>query len=137
MARAEDSALSAIARLVEAGAQSKSKYVRMADKAAAIYIKTKNWGAVAPLMAKIASPKLHSEFAKAKEAEGSMQEAVTAYERANDLDSVVRLLLLPALEQPDRAMAIVRETKSPQGALLEGEQRLQRLHARQCHQGQE
>ena len=69
-------------------------------------------------MAKIASPKLHSEFAKAKEAEGSMQEAVTAYERANDLDSVVRLLLLPALEQPDRAMAIVRETKSPQGALL-------------------
>ncbi len=38
MARAEDSALSAIARLVEAGAQSKSKYVRMADKAAAIYV---------------------------------------------------------------------------------------------------
>ena len=98
------------ARLYEMGEQ--------LDKAAAIYIKTKNWGAVAPLMAKIASPKLHSEFAKAKEAEGSMQEAVTAYERANDLDSVVRLLLLPALEQPDRAMAIVRETKSPQGALL-------------------
>lgn len=38
IARAEDSALAAIARLVEAGAQSKSKYVRMADKAAAIYV---------------------------------------------------------------------------------------------------
>ena len=38
VARAEDSALAAIARLVEAGAQSRSKYVRMADKAAAIYV---------------------------------------------------------------------------------------------------
>jgi Cu2+-exporting ATPase len=38
LAAAEDSALSAIARLVEAGAVSKSKYVRLADKAAAIYV---------------------------------------------------------------------------------------------------
>ncbi|ACG79217.1 cation-transporting ATPase, E1-E2 family [Phenylobacterium zucineum HLK1] len=37
-ARSEDSALSAIARLVEAGAQAKSKYVQWADKAAAIYV---------------------------------------------------------------------------------------------------
>ncbi|MCR5881049.1 HAD-IC family P-type ATPase [Phenylobacterium sp. J367] len=37
-ARSEDSALAAIARLVEAGAQSKSRYVRLADKAAAIYV---------------------------------------------------------------------------------------------------
>jgi WD repeat-containing protein 19 len=48
------------------------------DKAAAIYIKTKNWGAAAPLMARIASPKLHAEFAKAKEAEGRYDEAATA-----------------------------------------------------------
>lgn len=38
LARAEESALAAIARLVEAGAQSKSRYVRLADKAAAIYV---------------------------------------------------------------------------------------------------
>ena len=38
MARSEDSAVAAIARLVEAGAQSKSRYVRLADKAAAIYV---------------------------------------------------------------------------------------------------
>ena len=38
MARSEDSALAAIARLVEAGAQSKSRYVRLADKAAAVYV---------------------------------------------------------------------------------------------------
>jgi Cu2+-exporting ATPase len=37
-ARSEDSALAAIARLVEAGAQSKSRYVRLADKAAAVYV---------------------------------------------------------------------------------------------------
>jgi Cu2+-exporting ATPase len=38
LARAEDSAVAAIARLVEAGAQTRSKYVRLADKAAAIYV---------------------------------------------------------------------------------------------------
>jgi Cu2+-exporting ATPase len=37
-ARAEDSALAAIARLMEAGAQSKSTYVRLADRAASIYV---------------------------------------------------------------------------------------------------
>ncbi|MGV9006491.1 MAG: heavy metal translocating P-type ATPase [Brevundimonas sp.] len=34
----EDSALAAIARLVEAGAQSRSRYVRLADRAAALYV---------------------------------------------------------------------------------------------------
>jgi Cu2+-exporting ATPase len=38
LARAEDSAVSAVARLVEAGAQSKSLYVRLADRAASIYV---------------------------------------------------------------------------------------------------
>lgn len=37
-ARSEDSAVAAIARLVEAGTQSRSKYVRLADKAAALYV---------------------------------------------------------------------------------------------------
>jgi Cu2+-exporting ATPase len=37
-ARSEDSAMAAIARLMEAGAQSKSRYVRLADRAAAIYV---------------------------------------------------------------------------------------------------
>jgi Cu2+-exporting ATPase len=38
LAAAEDSALAGIARLVEAGAQSRSRYVRLADKAAAVYV---------------------------------------------------------------------------------------------------
>ena len=37
-ARSEDSTLAAIARLVEAGAQSRSRYVRLADRAAALYV---------------------------------------------------------------------------------------------------
>ena len=37
-ARSEDSTVAAIARLMEAGAQSKSAYVRLADKAAALYV---------------------------------------------------------------------------------------------------
>jgi Cu2+-exporting ATPase len=38
LARSEDSAVAAIARLMEAGAQSRSAYVRLADKAAALYV---------------------------------------------------------------------------------------------------
>jgi Cu2+-exporting ATPase len=37
-ARSEDSAVAALARLMEAGAQSRSAYVRLADKAAALYV---------------------------------------------------------------------------------------------------
>lgn len=37
-ARSEDSTLAAIARLMEAGAQTRSTYVRLADKAAALYV---------------------------------------------------------------------------------------------------
>jgi Cu2+-exporting ATPase len=38
VARSEDSTVAAIARLMEAGAQSRSAYVRLADKAAALYV---------------------------------------------------------------------------------------------------
>jgi Cu2+-exporting ATPase len=38
VARVEDSALAEIARLMEAGAQSRSRYVRLADRAAAVYV---------------------------------------------------------------------------------------------------
>ncbi|HEX2815783.1 MAG TPA: heavy metal translocating P-type ATPase [Phenylobacterium sp.] len=38
LARSEDSAVAAVARLVEAGAQSKSRYVRLADRAAEFYV---------------------------------------------------------------------------------------------------
>lgn len=46
-ARSEDSSLAAVARLVEIGAQSKSRYVRLADKAAAIYVPVVHLAALA------------------------------------------------------------------------------------------
>jgi len=40
------------------------------EKAASIYIQTKNFTAATPLMARISSSKLQLQFAKAKEQEG-------------------------------------------------------------------
>lgn len=85
------------------------------ERAASIYIQTKNFNAATPLMAKVSSSKLHLQFAKAKEAEGRYAEAATAYEAANDMDSVVRLAL-ERLNAPQRAYAIVRKTRSVEAA---------------------
>lgn len=88
------------------------------DKAAAILIHSKNWSAVAPLMEeKVTQPKLHAQYAKAKEMEKDYAEAARAYERARDMDSVVRLLL-DHLNQPGAASDIVRRTQSSDGAQM-------------------
>lgn len=45
---------------------------------------------VGELLAHVTSPKLHAQYAKAKEADGKYKEAATAYEAAKDYDSVIR-----------------------------------------------
>ncbi len=50
LARSEDSAVAAIARLVEAGAQSRSKYVQLAERAAAIYVPVVHSAALATFL---------------------------------------------------------------------------------------
>lgn len=87
------------------------------ERAASIYIQAKNFNAAAPLMAKVSSSKLQMQFAKAKEAEGRYGEACTAYEAAGDMDSVVRLSI-ERLNQPQKAYAIVRKTKSIEAASM-------------------
>ena len=87
------------------------------EKAAAIYILTKNFNKAGPLMDRITTPKLHAQYAKAKEAEGQYEQAAAAYERARDNDNVVRLNLR-YLNNPSKAFAIVRKTKSSEGASL-------------------
>lgn len=87
------------------------------EKAVKIYIRTKNYAAAEPLMGRIETPKLHAEYAKAKEGDRAYAEAATAYEKANDTDSVVRLLL-HHLDKPQKAFSLVRASKSSQGALL-------------------
>jgi WD repeat-containing protein 19 len=63
------------------------------EKGVSIYILTRNFRLAAPLMDRITTPKLHHQYAKAKEAEKAYSEAAVAYEKAKDMDSVVRLNL--------------------------------------------
>ena len=60
------------------------------ERAAAIYIMTKNFRKAEPLMDRITTPKLHGQFGKAKEQEKQYAEAAAAYEKAKDMDSVIR-----------------------------------------------
>nr|XP_053654166.1 WD repeat-containing protein 19-like [Cherax quadricarinatus] len=87
------------------------------EKAAALYIRLKNWNKVGQLLVNINSPKMHLQYAKAKEAEGQYREAATYYESARDYESVIRLLL-HHLHSPEEAVRIVRETKSVEGAKM-------------------
>jgi len=80
------------------------------DAAAALYIQDKNFEAADPLMNKIHTPKLHNEYAKAKEIRGAFKDALVAYERAGDLDNVVRVCL-EKLNDSSRAFRLVREKR--------------------------
>ncbi|KAM4900315.1 WD repeat-containing protein 19-like isoform 2-T2 [Sylvia borin] len=87
------------------------------DKAASVYIRCKNWAKVGELLPQVSSPKIHLQYAKAKEADGRYTEAVIAYEHAKQWDSVIRLYL-DHLNNPEKAVNIVRETQSLEGAKM-------------------
>ncbi|XP_037071367.1 LOW QUALITY PROTEIN: WD repeat-containing protein 19-like [Pollicipes pollicipes] len=87
------------------------------DRAAQMYIKLKNWNKVAELLPQVQSLKIHSQYAKAREAEGKYKEALAAYETAREYDSMVRILL-DHLNNPQQAVAVVQESKSVEGARL-------------------
>ncbi|XP_045115021.1 WD repeat-containing protein 19-like isoform X2 [Portunus trituberculatus] len=87
------------------------------EKASSLYIRLKNWNKVGQLLVNINSPKMHLQYAKAKESDGQYREAATYYESARDYESVIRLLL-HNLNSPEEAVRIVRETKSVEGAKM-------------------
>ncbi|XP_072526408.1 WD repeat-containing protein 19 [Salminus brasiliensis] len=87
------------------------------DKAASVYIRCKNWAKVGELLPHVSSPKIHLQYAKAKEADGKYKEAAMAYESARDYDSMIRILL-EHLNNPEEAVRIVRETQSIDGAKM-------------------
>ncbi|XP_074085717.1 WD repeat-containing protein 19 [Macrotis lagotis] len=87
------------------------------DKAASVYIRCKNWAKVGELLPNVSSPKIHLQYAKAKEADGSYKEAVLAYENAKQWNSVIRIYL-DHLNNPEKAVRIVRETQSLDGAKM-------------------
>ena len=53
-----------------------------------LYIFSRN--KVGELLPKVASPKIHTQYARAKEAEGRFKEAATAFSSAKDWDNVIR-----------------------------------------------
>ncbi|CAK9101199.1 WD repeat-containing protein 19 (Intraflagellar transport 144 homolog) [Durusdinium trenchii] len=85
------------------------------EESASIYIKAKNYAAAQPLLEKVTAPKLHLQFARAKEAEKDFRTAMQEYEKGKDMDSVIRLCL-DHLDQPEKAFAIVRKFQSATGA---------------------
>ncbi|XP_014673105.1 PREDICTED: WD repeat-containing protein 19-like [Priapulus caudatus] len=87
------------------------------DKAASVYIRNKNWSKVGDLLPKVNSPKVHAQYAKAKESEGKYKDAAKAYESAKDWDNVVRLYL-DHLNNPEEAVRIVQDTQSVEGAKM-------------------
>lgn len=87
------------------------------DKAASNYIKLKNWSKVGELLPTVNSQKIHLQYAKSKESEEKFEEAVAAYEKAKDFDSVIRLHL-EHLNNPEIAVELVHETKSVEGAKM-------------------
>ncbi|XP_062864836.1 WD repeat-containing protein 19 [Trichomycterus rosablanca] len=87
------------------------------DKAASVYIRCKNWAKVGELLPHVTSPKIHLQYAKAKEADGKFKDAAMAYENARDWDNLIRILL-DHLNNPEEAVRIVRETQSIDGAKM-------------------
>ncbi|XP_029445186.1 WD repeat-containing protein 19 isoform X1 [Rhinatrema bivittatum] len=87
------------------------------DKAASVYIRCKNWAKVGELLPTVTSPKIHLQYAKAKEVDGRYKEAAIAYENAKDWDNVIRIYL-DHLNNPEKAVSIVRETQSLDGAKM-------------------
>lgn len=87
------------------------------DKAASVYIRCKNWAKVGELLPNVTSPKIHLQYAKAKEADGKYKEAALAYENARDWDNVIRIYL-DHLNNPEKAVGIVKETQSLEGAKM-------------------
>jgi len=93
------------------------KMANQIEKAAYMYLKTKAMDKLEALMDQITAPKLLAQFAKAMESQRRYKEAAAAYERANDVDNVIRVCL-KHLDQPQKAFELARKTNSSNGASM-------------------
>lgn len=81
------------------------------EKAAVLYIASKNFKKAEGLIDKLTTPKVLASLAKMKETEGKFKDAETAYVRAKDWESVIKLNLTK-LNDYKKAVKIFEE-KSP------------------------
>lgn len=72
---------------------------------------------VGELLSLITSPKIHSQYGKAKEADGYYKEAFKAYMSAKEYENAIRIQL-DFLKNPEQAVKIVRENQSIEGAKM-------------------
>jgi len=63
---------------------------KLFDRAADLHIRLKNWPRVSQLLERVTAPRIHAQFARAKEADGRYAEAVAAYKSAGDPEAAVR-----------------------------------------------
>ncbi|TNN10005.1 WD repeat-containing protein [Schistosoma japonicum] len=88
------------------------------ESAVIVSLKCKNYKKVGELLIHVTNaPRLHLQYAKAREADGAYKEAVSAYETAQDLDSVIRLQL-EKLNNPNEAIRILNMSHSIEGAKM-------------------
>ncbi|KAH8876686.1 WD repeat-containing protein 19 [Schistosoma japonicum] len=88
------------------------------ESAVIVSLKCKNYKKVGELLTHVTNaPRLHLQYAKAREADGAYKEAVSAYETAQDLDSVIRVQL-EKLNNPNEAIRILNMSRSIEGAKL-------------------
>ncbi|PHJ23301.1 tetratricopeptide repeat-containing protein [Cystoisospora suis] len=81
------------------------------EKAAGLYIQSHEFEKAAPLMNEVDSPGLLLTFAKAKEEEGCLEDAVEAYKRAKHYQAAVKIWLYK-LGEEEKAFNLVRTSKS-------------------------
>ncbi|KAF7634437.1 hypothetical protein Mgra_00006192 [Meloidogyne graminicola] len=87
------------------------------DRAAAAYLKTKNLLKVHKLMEKVRSPKLLCQYGKMLEREKNFERAYKAYEKAQDAENQIRVLLRH-LNKAEQAVNLAKESKSIEGSKL-------------------
>lgn len=69
------------------------------------------------LLSRIKNPKIHSQYAKAKEADGYYKEAFKSYMNAKEYENAIRIQL-DYLKNPELAVRIVKEAQSIEGAKM-------------------
>ncbi|KAH7716252.1 hypothetical protein AAVH_16378 [Aphelenchoides avenae] len=87
------------------------------DRAAAAFLKSKNWVKLSQVEKHVRSPKILTQYGKMLAHDKKYEQAYQAFERAKDYDNMIRMLL-KHLNRVDEAVKIAQESRSVEGANL-------------------